>query len=44
MAKKCNVHRNTYASYSGIAGYGRSDGSLIENPCYEIGWNHDDNG
>ena len=31
-------------SYSGIAGYGRPDWSLVEEPEYEPGWHHDNNG
>ena len=31
-------------SYSGIAGYGRPDWSLVEDPWYTEGWHHDQNG
>lgn len=31
-------------SYSGIAGYGRPDWLLVEDPWYTEGWHHDDNG
>lgn len=39
------VFEKSYAlTYSRIAGYGRPDWSLVENPVYEIGWHHDSNG
>ena len=31
-------------SYSGIAGYGRPDWSIVKKTEYEIGWHHDQNG
>lgn len=30
--------------HPGIAGYGRPDWTLVESPCYELGWHHNQNG
>lgn len=45
VANGGGVFEKSYALiYSRIAGYGRPDWSLVENPVYVIGWHHDDNG
>lgn len=45
VANGGGVCEKSYAiSYAGIAGYGRPDWSLVEEPEYEPGWHHDNNG
>lgn len=45
VANGGGVFEKSYArSHSGIAGYGRPDWSLVEEPEYEVGWHHDNNG
>lgn len=45
VANGGGVFEKSYArSHSGIAGYGRPDWSLVEEPEYEVGWHHDSNG
>ena len=45
VANGGGVCEKSYAlSYAGIAGYGRPDWSLVEEPGYEPGWHRDGNG
>jgi len=45
VANGGGVWEKTYSlSHQGIAGYGRPDWSLAEQPKYKVGWNKDENG